>query len=66
MSNFYPLEVVGRGTDTQLQVGKHYIFGSVTYRFEGYKRTQYCLIPHPSRFETKTQCNGVNNQMSRQ
>ena len=24
MSNFYPLEVVGRGSETQLQVGKNY------------------------------------------
>ena len=26
MSNSYPLEVVGRGCETQLQVGKNYIF----------------------------------------
>ena len=25
MNNFYPLEVVGRGSETQLEVGKHQI-----------------------------------------
>ena len=26
VSNFYPLEVVGRGSETQLQVGETYIY----------------------------------------
>ena len=31
-SNFYPLEVVGRGSETQLQVGKKLNF--ITWRFK--------------------------------
>ena len=30
MNNFYPLEVVGRGSETQLQVGEN--FTCITYR----------------------------------
>ena len=33
MSNFHPLEVVGRGSETQLQVGEN--FNKITYRVKG-------------------------------
>ena len=35
-NNFYPLEVVGRGSETQLQVGKHYIIHCITCRIHLY------------------------------
>ena len=43
MSNFHPLEVVGRGSETQLQVGEnsHYI----SWRF-GVKRLKFMLPCH--------------------
>ena len=34
MSNFHPLEVVGRGSETQLQVGDN--LNSLIQRFKGY------------------------------
>ena len=34
MSNFHPLEVVGRGSETQLQVGEN--LNSIIQRFKGY------------------------------
>ena len=33
MINFHPLEVVGRGSETQLQVGENLNF--IIYRFKG-------------------------------
>ena len=34
MSNFHPLEVVGRGSETQLQVGEN--LNDLMQRFKGY------------------------------
>ena len=42
MSNFRQLEVVGRGSETQLQVSEN--FSSLYVRYHGYKDTIYAVI----------------------
>ena len=49
MSNFHPLEVVGRGSETQLQLGED--LNSITWREKGSGRDYYgfschtCILP---------------------
>ena len=42
LSNFHPLEVVCRGSETQLQVGEN--LNNLIYRFKGYIRTRSIRI----------------------
>ena len=42
MSNFRQLEVVGRGSETQLQVSEN--FSSLYVRYHSYKDTIYAVI----------------------
>ena len=45
MSNFHPLEVVARGSETQLQVGGNLNF--ITYNFKGYSSSGKQKAPWP-------------------
>ena len=38
MSNFHPLEVVGRNSEIQLQVGENYFFSVALQRLTGVKK----------------------------
>ena len=42
MSNFHPLEIVGRGSETQLQVGGN--LHKLPWPDEGYSEHGICLI----------------------